>query len=321
MSNILILSAGRRVELVKLFKQTAQEMQIDAKIIAADISPLAPAIYFADKFYLIPRIGEEGYISSLIDICNQESIHLIVPTIDTELSILSDKKEQMENNTSAKVLISSKEVIQICRNKKNTSQFFEEHHFGHPKEYQIDDSDLKFPLFIKPLDGSSSINTFVIHNQKEFDFFKEYVKNPIIQEYVDGEEYTVDCFLDFDSHVISIVPRLRIQTRSGEVLKGKIVKDQEIIHDVKKLLDVLKPIGQITIQCKKSSRGIKFIEINPRFGGGAPMSIMAGANSCQYLYRLLQGEKLNYQENYQEGITFLRFDNSIAIDTNGNRII
>lgn len=316
--NILIMSAGRRVELIKLFKETAQKLNIESKLIAADISNTAPAIYFADKFYLIPRINEEGYIESIINICQKENINLIVPTIDTELKKLSENKEYIENNTSAKVLVSDIKVINICRDKRNTQKFFEENGFGVPKEYSLNDTDVKLPVFIKPIDGSSSINTFKVNTMEELTFFKNYIKNPMIQEFIEGEEFTVDAFLDFDSNIISIVPRRRIQTRAGEIIKGKIIKDRDVIEDVKRLLETLKPIGQITIQCMKTSDGIKYIEINPRFGGGAPMSIRAGANSCENLYRLLIGEKLSYSENYQENLTFLRFDDSIMLDENMN---
>lgn len=318
--NILIMSAGRRVELINLFKETAQNLNINSKIIAADISNTAPAIYFADKFYLIPRIGEEKYIDSIIDICIKENIKLIIPTIDTELRILSLSKNLIEEKTSAKLLVSNIDVINICRDKRNTQKFFEENNFGVPKEYSLDETNVNFPVFIKPIDGSSSVNTFKVNNMEELNFFKNYIKNPMIQEFIEGEEYTVDAFLDFYSNPISIVPRRRIQTRAGEIIKGKIIKDKEIINDVKRLLEILKPIGQITIQCMKTKNGIEYIEINPRFGGGAPMSILAGANSCEYLYKLLMGEKLDYNENYNENLTFLRFDNSIVLDENMNLI-
>lgn len=314
--NILIMSAGRRVELINLFKETAKKMKINSRIIAADISDMAPAIYFADKYYLIPRIGKENYIESIIKICNDENIKLIVPTIDTELRILSENKNYIESNTKAKVLVSDINVIDICRNKKNTQQFFEKNNFGVPKEFGFDEEVSSYPIFIKPLDGSSSINTYKINNKKELDFFKSYIKNPIIQEFIDGEEYTVDAFLDFEGNIISVVPRRRILTRAGEIIKGKIVKDRMIIEDVKRLLSVLKPIGQITIQCMKTVDSIKYIEINPRFGGGAPMTIMAGANSCEYIYRLLNGEKLSYTEDYKENLLFLRFDDCICLDEN-----
>ena len=321
--NILILSAGRRVELVKCFKEAAKIKNIDSKIITADISETAPATYFVNKNYIIPRIGECGYINSIIDICNKEDVKLIVPTIDTELRILSENKELIEIKTNAKVLISDKKVINICRDKKNTSKFLGENGFGIPKEITLNDiesENYEFPLFIKPLDGSSSINAFKINNKKELMFFKEYIDNPIIQECIEGKEYTIDAFIDFDGQPITIVPRERIATRAGEISKGKIVKDRELIDEVKKVIEVLKPIGHITFQCMKTKDGIKFIEINPRFGGGAPMSIKAGANSPLNLYSLILGEKLKYNEDYEDNMIALRFDNSIFLDSCGELI-
>lgn len=316
--NILVLSVGRRVELIERFKKAKVKMGVKGKIIGSELSKTAPAIYQTDSFHIIERVGTTNYINQIIEICNKENISLIVPTIDTELLCLSENKELIESKTKAKVLISSNEVIKICRNKINTTKFFELHGFGTPKyiEYKNANENTEFPLFIKPLDGSSSVNAFKINNVEELDFFVKYIKNPIIQEFAVGEEYSVDVFCDFNSKPITIVPRLRIAVRGGEIAKGKIVKDREIIEDVQKMLTILKPLGHITIQCIKTNKGIEYIEINPRFGGGAPMSIDSGADSCVNLYKLLQGEQLQYNEDYKDNLLFLRFDSSIMLDEN-----
>lgn len=314
--NILILSAGRRVELVNCFKEARNNLKIKGNVVAADLSDTAPALYHADKRYLICKILDENYINEIIDICKKENIHLIVPTIDTELYKLSTNKEFIERETNAKVLISSERVIKICRDKYNTQHFFEQNGFKAPKlitKKDIENKDYKLPLFIKPLNGSSSINTFKINNERELDFFLEYVPQPIVQEFIQGEEYTIDAFLDFDSNIITIVPRERIATRGGEVLKGVTRKDREIIEEVRKLLEILKPIGHITLQCMKTTRGIEFIEINPRFGGGAPISIQAGANSPENLYKLIINKKLEYNENYEDNLFASRYDSAVFV--------
>ncbi len=321
--NILILSAGRRVELVNCFQNAKKRLGITGKIVAADCSDLAPALYFADTPVIVPRISEGmEYIDAIIDICNREAIALVVPTIDTELLLLSDKKDYIEKNTKAKVLISNADVIRVCRDKTNTQHYLEQHHFLVPRmlaEEELKSRDIEFPLFIKPLDGSSSINAFKVHNRAELDTYLGLIDRPMVQEFMEGTEYTIDVFLDFDSQLITAVPRIRIATRSGEIAKGKIVHDTEIIQDVSRLMQELKPIGHITVQCMKTRRGIEYIEINPRFGGGAPMSIMAGADSCENLYRLLCGEKLSYRDDYRANVTFLRFDSSIMLNENLKR--
>ena len=137
--------------------------------------------------------------------------------------LLSKNKDKIEK-TGAKVLISDKKVIDICRNKVNTSIFFEKNNFLSPKvidRKNINEKKYKFPLFIKPYDGSSSVNAFKVNNEYELKFFLEYLKNPIVQEFIEGKEYTIDAFMDFDGNPINIVPRERLCTRAGEVLKEK----------------------------------------------------------------------------------------------------
>jgi len=318
--NILILSAGRRVELTRLFKAARDRLGVRGKIVAMDCSLLAPALYFADEMIKAPRISEnDAYIYSIIKACEDHKISLIVPTIDTELILLAERKEEIESKTGAKVLVSDLSLINVCRDKTNTQRFMEENGFLVPRMIEGDDLErgrAGFPVFIKPLDGSSSINAFKAETAEELETFREIIGEGkyIIQDFMEGEEYTVDAFLDFDSRLITVVPRIRLAVRSGEIAKGKIVKDREIMDDVRRLLGVFKGIGQITIQCMKTKRGIEYIEINPRFGGGAPMSIMAGADSCEKLYRLLLGERLEYNEDYRENLTFLRFDASIMLN-------
>jgi len=317
--NVLILSAGRRVELVQCFQKAAKKLNIKSNIVAGDCSDTAPALYFADRTYKLPRINEPIYIQSIIDACNQENIKLIVPTIDTDLLLLAENRSFIEESTNAKVLISDTKVVEICRDKINTQKFLEENGFGIPKMYtdeELKNGNIQFPLFIKPKSGSSSINTFKVNNSNELNIYKSIIDQPIIQDFMEGEEFTVDVFLDFNSTVITVVPRLRIATRSGEISKGKIVRDREIIDDVTRLMKVLKPIGHITVQLMKTKKGIEYIEVNPRFGGGAPMSIKSGADSCESLFRLLIGQTLEYNENYRGDLVFLRFDSSICLDEN-----
>lgn len=317
--NVLILSAGRRVELVQSFQKAAKTLNIKSNVVAGDCSETAPAIYFADRKAILPRINEDNYIEEIINVCKREDIKLVIPTIDTDLLLLSEERDRIESESGAVVLISSTEVISICRDKIITQKFLEENGFKIPKMYseeELDSGELEFPLFIKPKSGSSSINTFKVNNIEELATYRSLIKEPIVQDFMEGKEFTVDVFLDFDGNLITVVPRLRMATRSGEISKGRIIKDREIIEDIKRLVEVLKPIGHITVQLMKTNKGIEYIEINPRFGGGAPMSIQSGADSCENLYRLLMGENLEYNENYRDNIMFFRFDNSICVDEN-----
>lgn len=316
MKNVLLLSSGRRVELVQCFQRALERVSPNSKVVAADAQPLAPSLYFADASVVLPKINEASYKDELIKVLNDFEIQLVIPTIDPELPVLARIKREIEAETNAFVMVAQPWVVDICNDKELTHNHIVENGLLSPKLFDLGGQveEENFPLMLKPKSGSSSIGVNVVHNQQELDFLVPKTNEPMLQELVEGEEYTADCFADFDGNVISVVPRLRIATRGGEILKGRIAKDPAIIEAVQELLRTLPIPGHSTVQCFKTGRGIEFIEINPRFGGGAPMSIVAGADSCERLVKLIDGESLEYDESYQDGLTFLRFDQSIALN-------
>ena len=314
--NVLFSSVGRRVELVKAFREASNELKIKSKLIGVDMDELAPALNFVDKKYKVPKLSSEEFIPQIIEICKKENVAIIIPTLDTELSLYSKNKELIQNECGAKVMVSDENVISIIRNKVKTYEFLKENNFSVPKlikEKDVKDKEYKFPLFIKPLDGSSSINNFKINNERELEFFKEYVSNPMIQEFSEGQEYCVDVFCDFNGKVITVVPKIRIAHRGGEITKAKIVKDRELIEIGKKLANLLKPCGEINFDCIKTENGVDIIEINGRFAGGSPISFKSGANSPKKIYQLLMNEELQYKENFEDGFIALRFDDAVYI--------
>lgn len=318
-TNVLITSCGRRVELVKEFVKARNNLGVNGNVIAVDINHTAPALHFADYYELVPRINSADYIDSLISVIKKYNINLIIPTIDTELQVLADNKTRIKKETGAIVMVSDPVVIDICNNKIKSAEFFKKYGFAVPKTLtlqDIEDKNYAFPLFIKPLNGSSSVNAFKVNTERELSFFIDYIDDPIVQECVSGIEYTIDAFIDFNGKLISAVPRQRLQTRGGEILKGVIDMNENIISDITRMIDKLKPIGHITIQGFLGEDNIfRYIEINPRFGGGAPMSIKAGANSCEWLYKIMNGTDIESAEiTVKDRMVFSRFDDCIMIE-------
>lgn len=316
MINILFTSAGRRIELIQEFFKAKESKGISGKIVCADMSELVPALYFADKAYTIPAINDAKYIETLQDICKKEKISLIIPTIDTELEVLANNVDKFRS-IGTDVLVSSLDTVRITQNKMETFKFFKSIGIKTPNSYGIEIQYTgDFPCFIKPISGSSSINAFKVKNEKELEFFKYYIGDYIIQDLIVGEEYTIDIFCNFEGEPIYITPRIRIATRSGEVNKTKIHNDPILIEQVIQIIKVLKPKGPLTIQAIRSDKDGEyyFIEVNVRFGGGAPLSMMAGANSAEALYDIMNGKKLSFKPNAaKDDLIYLRFDQSIAI--------
>lgn len=320
--NILFTGVGRRIELLQAFRNAALVLNKELKIYGADIAVTAPALAYCDYTRKVVAMKDERYIQNLLNICENDKIDILIPTIDTDLLVLSENSGKFKT-IGTRVMISEPEMIRICQDKNNTSQFFVDCGLHAPmpvndwKEYRSG-----YPAFIKPRDGSSSINVFKVENAKELEIYAEQIKDYIVQPYVKGKEYTIDVFCDWDGNPIFIVPRERVQVRAGEVLQTKIELDQIMIEESRKLCAAFRPCGPMTIQLIRDMvSGIDyFIEINPRFGGGAPLSMKAGARSAETILRLLNGEKVEFNDTLADGAIYSRFDQSVCV-TEGKREI
>ena len=316
--NILITSVGRRVSLVRLFKKAFKDLNINGLVYAVDMDMHAPALYVADKFQIVKRVTESGYVEQLCDICEENKINLIIPTIDTELYILS-QNTSLFNEKGVKLLVCNDNVNEICKDKRNTESFFNDNNIPTPTLYDLNEAqklvDNDYPLILKPAQGSSSIGVTKIKNLNELLFFFDYIDDAIIQDYIKGDEYTIDILVDFDGKVRCAVPRLRMETRAGEVSKAITINNPTIIDWSYKIAKALKgSVGCITIQCiKDNNEALKFIEINPRFGGGFPLAAEAGANFPRWILQMLLDIELEHdlQEMWNEGQTMLRYDEGI----------
>ena len=311
---ILFTSAGRRVELMQAFRSASEKTGIPLELYGADMNPHAPALAFCDHKVIVPAIRDEAYIPTLQTVCREEGIDALIPTIDTDLLLLARTRESF---LPTKVIISDPEKVALCRDKRLTADYF--HSVGLKSPSPVDDAakyDGGFPAFIKPRDGSSSIFAYKVNSAEELEAYARQVPDYIIQPYIEGTEYTVDIFCDLDGEPIYITPRIRLAVRSGEVLQTEIDQDERIIEEMRALVADYKPRGQITVQLirQKGTGDDYYIEINPRFGGGAPLSIKAGADSAAAMLRVLNGETVPYQSGAAEnGAVYSRFDQSIRI--------
>ncbi len=315
--NILITSAGQRVALVRGFQETLRRFFPDAKVFTTDMNPkLAPAAYVSDGCFEVLRVTDPGYIPQLLQLCNDNGVGMIVPTIDTELLVLAHNKARFEENGIV-VSVSSLDFISICRDKRNTGEFFEKYGIRVPKA--IDKNNPTFPLFAKPYDGSLSTNLHYIKNAEELT--SEILEDPklLFMEYIDKEvykEYTVDMYYGRDNKVKCIVPRERIKIRAGEINKGLTEKEPLTKYLYDRLETIEGCVGCICIQLflNPQSGDVVGIEINPRFGGGYPQTYAAGCNYAELLIKeYFLGEEVAYFDNWKDHLLMLRYDDAVYV--------
>ena len=318
--NVLFTCIGRRVSLLESFRRAAKQLKINASLLGTDTTELSPALQLCDQRFSVKPTTHTGYIKQILSIVKANRVKLLVPTVDLDLKLLAQNKPKFAA-LGCRVLVSNLEVIDICQDKRKTYRFLVKNGFGTALTMSIRSAlskkKMKWPCFLKPWDGYAGRGNAVINNRKELLFYAKRIPNAICQELVEGSEYTCDVYVDFGMKVRCVVPRKRIEVRAGEVSKGQIAKNARIMSETTTLVEKLGAgPGVITLQLFLTGDGkIKYIEINPRFGGGAPLSIKAGADFPKWILQELSGRKPNIRpDGFKDNLVMLRYDSEVWLD-------
>ena len=319
MPNVLVTSAGRRVALLRAFR-TAVSSVGGGRVLAADAGGTAAAIHEADEGFVVPRCDSPDYVPALLALCRRENVAVVVPTIDPELPVLAQAREAF---TREGVLLAASGPVtnDVAFDKANTAAFFDREGIPAPRQLDLGGAlagrnGFAFPVMLKPRFGSGSVGVHVVRDLEELRFYARRVSEPILQEYVDGLEFTLDVLVRPDGRVACVVPRRRLETRAGEISKGYTVRDAEIEGWGRLVCERLPDAtGPITLQCFRRRDGrLAFIEINPRFGGGFPLTLQAGADYPRWLLEWALGlPSTASPDGWAADVAMLRYDDAIFV--------
>lgn len=293
--NVLITSVGRRTSLLQYFKR---ELEGVGKLIATDCSNLAPALYIADNYHIVPRIVHPDYINILKKICIEEKITSILTLIDPELSLLAMYSNEFKK-IGVTTIVSSYDECERWLDKYSASKFYKEHNYKHALTYNsfqefnaaINNNEISFPVFIKPQKGSASLKINKADNLNEAKVLFESAEEMIIQEYLNGQELGVDLYVDMISkEVVSIFVKEKLAMRAGETDKSKSLKSDVLFTMIKDLVVNTELIGPIDIDVFNMNGEYYISEINPRFGGGYPHAYECGINFPKYIINNMLGK-------------------------------
>jgi len=306
--------------LLNSFRRAARQLNINASFLGTDKTELSSALQLCDKGFLVKPTMHTGYIKQLLSIVKNNRVKLLIPTVDLDLKLLARSKPKF-SALGCRVLVSSPQVVDICQDKRKTYRFLLNNGFDTPVTMSIRSAlakkKLNWPCFLKPWDGYASRGNAIVKNRKELLIFAKRIPNPICQEYIEGTEHTCDVYVDFNMKARCVVPRKRIEVRAGEVSKGQVVKNPHIMSESAKLVEALGAgPGVITLQLFLTHDDkIKFIEVNPRFGGGAPLSIKAGANFPKWILQELLWKEVNIRfDGFKNNLIMLRYDNEVWVN-------
>jgi len=318
--NYLMLSVGRRGELMKNFRAS---MEAGSRIIATDNSQYAPALYFADKQYLVPRIDSPEYIDTILDICKKEDINTVTTFIDPEIMILAKNREKFEA-LGVEVLAPYTETAELCFDKYEFYKYLVSKGIRTPKTYgtfaevkaAIDKNEVSLPVFVKPRCGSGSVGARKINTLEMLKEVFEQDTTLIAQELMTGEgafDLDADIYVDTKSHKpVSIFSKRKISTVIGGANKTISFKDEKLFAFVKEALSVFKFNGPIDADFFYKDGEYYISEVNPRFGGAYLHAYGAGVDFIKMIDKNLRGEE--NQEcigDYEENVVMMMYDSVV----------
>lgn len=312
--NILILSAGTRNKVVEYFKK---EIGDAGKVIATDCSDLAPAIYEADEYVIVPRIDAPGYLDIILNLCKEKKIDGVLSLIDPELSMLAEHKEEFLA-VGTTPIVSDYELVETCFDKFRMYQLLTDYGYQTGRSYvdkesfyqDVADGKIDYPVFVKPVKGSASINISKVSSQKEVDVLFDIYDDLMIQEFMDGIEYGADVYIDMISgKVASIFVKEKIKMRAGETDKSVSVKDDKLFALITEFVERAGFKGIIDIDIFKIKGEYYISEVNPRFGGGYPHAYGCGVNIPKQIITNLSGKENPCTVGaYKEGIHMMKYN-------------
>lgn len=320
--NILILSVGTRNKIVQYFKK---ELAGSGVVIATDASNLAPALYEADKHFIVPKITDPNYIDYILDICEKENITGVLSLIDPELNLLAENYERFKEIGTTPI-ISDIDLIKLSFDKYKFSEFVTQLGFKSVKSYKdlssfnnaYNSGEIEFPVFVKPITGSASININKVDSSEQLeDLFVRY-DDLLIQEIMDEKEYGVDVYIDMVSNEpVSIFIKEKLAMRAGETDKSISVKNEKLFDIIINFVKKIGYRGIIDIDVFEKNGEFYISEVNPRFGGGYPHAYEAGINVPSQIINNLNRIENEKNFDYEQDLFMMKF-NEVSIRKNVN---
>jgi len=310
---VLFTCAGQRVDIITAFGRAG------ATTIASDLDRLAPALYHADHFALVPRVDDPGYVAALAAIVAEHDVRLVVPLTDLDQGILSLHRSAL---APALVLAPPPEVCVTMGDKYLAHAFFDANGIASPRTWLPADvpDDARYPLLVKVREGFGSRHIYRAADAEELAFFLRHTTvDSMVQELCLGEEFSIDVFCDLDGRCLNAIPRTMLQSKGGESIKGMSIQDPELIAHGAHVAEAIGIVGPANVQCFREADGsLPVTDVNPRFGGGFPLPLAAGSRYPELAIALANGERPEPRVgDFRAGVTMTRFFSDICLVEDG----
>ena len=307
MTAVLFTCAGQRVDIVTAFARAG------ATTIAADVNQLAPALYHADSYAIVPRVDDAAYVPALRDLVRAHDVRLIVPLTDLDQLLLARSRDEL----GTKVLLPDAEVVERVGDKYLAHRFLQERGIPSPETWLPSDlpSELRFPVLVKARRGFGSRHIYRAESRAQLEFFLDFTPvESIVQACCLGDEFSIDVLCDFEGRCLNAIPRTMIESKGGESIKGMTIKDWDLIEFGRAVAEALPLKGPANIQCFREDGVHQVTDVNPRFGGGFPLPTAAGSRYPEFALALANGGRLEPRlGDFRDGVVMTRFFSNLCL--------
>lgn len=284
----------------------------DGRIVSTDAERLSAGLYLSDAYRVVPKAKDPAFFPAVRQFIEDERVDVIFPTSGFDIYEFARRKRELEA-MGVVVAMSDPDAMTVCENKWEFCQKTQGV-FPLPETGRDAKTWNRFPCFVKPVFGKGSRGTHRCATREELEFHTQSGPDMLIQEYLPGEEYTVDVLSDLAGAPILAVPRARLETKDGISSKGRVLRDEEM---ERLCLDLARHLGLKGPTCMQLKRDVdgrpKFMEVNPRIGGGSIFTTLAGVNIPMLLLQLIAGMELAPQKAKE--IVVLRYYEEVVLDS------
>lgn len=303
--NVLMLGGAKRVSLAEQLIRAGKELGVEVKILSHELADTEP-IASVGEIIIGSKYSGKDIDDEIDHVIKSHSIDIVLPFIDPGVEVASRCKER---NPDVFAPVSSEELAHAMFDKAIAAQWFERAEIPIPRTYTA--TDIQYPAILKPRTGSASKGIVVVNNADELGRAPLALDEYFIQEYIaDRDEYTIDCYVGTqDSEVKCAVPRIRLATAGGEVVRTETRRIPALMSMAENVLTTLGFCGAVTLQFIHDKHNGRFLlmEVNPRLGGGVICSILAGADIAKMIIEECEGYNANPCRTWRDGALMTRY--------------
>ena len=304
------MSTGRRVSLIQRLRDAAERMQIDLYIVGTELYSWTPSLHFCDKYFLVAPTFSLEHADQIKAIICKEGIDAVLPGNDLDLKFLNQVRHDKVWK-DVKILDAGGKQ-EIFWNKSESAIFFKSIGLSIPRILK-DPSEIQNQSILKEDQGYGSINQYIVQSPEEAALHWDKLKNPFLQEFISGTEYTIDVFSSEDFRTVNCCPRIRRKVRAGVSDVGEVHLNESLIELLKQKLHLFNLRGPWNLQCILDQEDFYFLEVNPRFSGGVPLSIAAGCDLAQNLLEWFLGVPLTVFNKIKDGVVMMKYEQELFI--------